>query len=147
MFQVALENILTQLVNYLIVSTIYSPNTGTNYMNKTSYILLLIALSGCTSGVQNTKNASLPTKVITNEIANNSANKCSFIGVSVGTVYNMFQSANDNVSDAQLKASQNAESNGANAIIIKNVDVQSPGHNVTVTVDTYSCQLITKQNN
>jgi len=105
-------------------------------MMKIGLLVLSAALvGGCVSSGSNSKSAPLPIKLINAEMAKS----CTFIGVSSGHVYNAFQYAADNISDARQKAAKEALSAGADSAILTSTDVQNPGHNVTVNMDTYSC--------
>ncbi|MEN8131534.1 MAG: hypothetical protein ABFS45_15345 [Pseudomonadota bacterium] len=97
---------------------------------------IALFLSGCAvSSGSNSVTAKLPVKLINAEIAKN----CTFVGVASGHVYNAFQYTADNISDARLKAAEEALASGANSAIITATDVQAPGHNVTINMDTYNC--------
>ena len=93
-------------------------------------------LAGCVSSGTNTEAAPLPIRLINAEIAKG----CEFTGVATGHVYNAFQYAAVNVSDARLKAANEALATGANSAVITETDVERPGHNVTVNMDAYRCE-------
>lgn len=108
-------------------------------MNKIIVVILfVILLDGCVSSGSSSKSTVLPIKLINTEMAKN----CTFVGVASGHVYNAFQYAADNISDARLKAANEALATGANSAVITSTDVANPGHNVTVNMDTYSCQVL-----
>ena len=67
------------------------------------------------------------------------AENCRFIGVTSGHVHNPLQRSSDNISDARLKAANEAVTSGANAAVVTSTDVESPGHDVTVNMDAYEC--------
>ncbi len=107
-------------------------------MKKIVMSVLVLSVSlvgGCASSGSSSKSEPLPIKLINAEMAK----RCTFIGVSSGHVYNAFQYAADNISDARLKAATEALSAGANSAVITSTDVENPGHNVTVNMETYSC--------
>ena len=92
---------------------------------------------GCSLISPSTKSAggAFPIKIINNEMANN----CTFLGVASGNVYGLHQTANENISDAQLKAAEEALNLGANAAIIVRTEVYNPGNIATVDMDAFKC--------
>ncbi|KPD24316.1 hypothetical protein [Idiomarina zobellii] len=105
-------------------------------MRKLIAIVVCVAtLYGCASSGSSSKAAPLPIKLINSEMAKD----CTFVGVSSGHVYNAFQYTADNINDARLKAAEEALASGANSAVITSTDVENPGHNVTVHMETYNC--------
>lgn len=102
---------------------------------KRIILILLVALTGCASSGTHTK-AELPIRLISEK----QADSCTFTDVVSGHVYNAFQYPSANIEDAKMKAAQQAAAAGANAAVIKSIDVQSPGHNVTVNMEAYTCE-------
>jgi len=92
---------------------------------------------GCSLISPSSKSAggAFPIKIINNEMANN----CKFLGVASGNVYGLHQTASENISDAQLKAAEEALNLGANAAIIVRTEVYNPGNIATVDMDAFKC--------
>ena len=99
--------------------------------------LACMVLVGCSSisSSSKSKKGALPIKIINNEMANN----CKFLGVASGNVYGLNQTASENISDAQLKAAEEALNLGANAAIIVRTEVYNPGNIATVDMDAFKC--------
>lgn len=103
-------------------------------MKKFLTIGVLTALTGCSTA--SVDSADMPIKFI----SESKSDSCEYISSVTGTETNFFNSAGDKVPVAKLLAAQEAKKLGANTGVMKDTEIESNGHVVTVTIDAYKCQ-------